>query len=197
MPDYRRAFVPGGTYFFTLCTHYRRPLFAEPRNLTLLRGAVRAVKKERPFELLAAVILPDHLHWLWSMPEGDADFSWRIGRIKVLFTRALKAEVGLADGVEAVGSAHPPSSRDRHRESDVWQRRFWEHTIRDHDDFNHHLNYIHYNPVKHGLVRCPHEWAASSFSRWVAQDAYEENWCCVCARRNDVKPYPDSFAVGE
>lgn len=184
MPNYRRAFVPGGTFFLTIVTHRRRPLFADEENVRRLRAATLTVMNERPFEIVASVVLPDHLHFMWTLPDGDSDFSARVGRIKVEFTKALRA------AGDAVGDAHPTSvSRAKHRESDVWQRRFWEHCVRDQEDFNEHLDYIHYNPVKHGLIDCPHAWGASSFGKWVASDHYAHDWCCACDGR--VVKVPD------
>jgi putative transposase len=109
--------------------------------------------------------------------------------MKVLFTRSL------IDGTLSVPSS---PSRRRHRESDVWQRRFWEHWVRDEDDFQNHLHYVHYNPVKHGLCACPHAWPASSFHRWVARKAYEPDWCCSCAAGPPAHaraPYPADLDV--
>ena len=183
MPEYRRAYVPGGTLFFTLVTHRRRPLFAELANVNRLRRAVAEVRAEMAFDLVATVVLPDHLHWMVTLPVGDADYSGRIGRIKRRFTQ-LVTEGGSADDRALT------LSRRGKRESGVWQRRFWEHVIRDQDDFNHHLDYIHFNPVKHGLARCPHAWATSSFHRWVAKGAYAADWCCACDAKAIVAPYP-------
>lgn len=201
MPEYRRAYRPGGTFFFTIVTHRRRPLFADVANIQRLRRAIGDVKNERPFDLTAAVILPDHLHFIWTLPTGDADYSGRIGRMKVLFTRSLAGTKweGLARSEGLVGSAHPTKSRRQHRESQVWQRRFWEHTIRDEKDFEHHLNYLHYNPVKYRLCKCPHQWDASSFSNWVARSAYELDWQCQCDSKLLAKAYPDALdeMVGE
>lgn len=186
MPQYRRARVEGGCFFLTLVTYKRRALFASAEAVGVVREALRAVQGERPFVVQAAVIMPDHLHFLWKLPTADGDFSKRVGRFKVEVTRALKA-----------GWARPTvsSSRERHRESAVWQRRFWEHTIRDEDDWRRHMDYIHYNPVHHGLVKCPHEWPFSSFSRWVERKGYEKNWCCRCRGAEIVAP--DFAAVGD
>ena len=108
------------------------------------------LRRERPVDVLAAVIMPDHIHFIWELPPDDHDFSKRVGRLKVLFTRSLPptADIRRAESL----------SRLAHREAAVWQRRFWEHTIRDEHDFRRHLDYIHYNPVKHGLATCPHSW---------------------------------------
>jgi putative transposase len=194
MPEYRRAYVPGGTFFFTVVTHQRRKLFADALNVQRLREAVSAVKVEWPFEVVAGVVLLDHLHFIWTLPPGDSDYSKRIGRMKALFTRGLAATKWeeLARGSEV-------DSRRRHGESDVWQRRFWEHTIADERDLEHHFNYLHYNPVKHGLCACPHEWEASSFQYWVKRQVYEPQWCCCCKGGVIKSPYPGELerTVGE
>ena len=179
MPNYRRAHAPGGAFFFTLVTHGRRPIFQTPERVGLFREATRRVKRERPFEIVGAVVLPDHVHFLWTLPPGDADFSRRIARIKMEFTRSL--------GARSSRTLGESSRRDR-RESDVWQRRFWEHTIRDERDFEQHLNYVHYNPVKHGHATCPHAWPFSSFCEWVHRGAYEAEWGCQCRRRDFKLP---------
>jgi putative transposase len=150
---YRRDFTPGGTYFFTVVTAERRPLLAEPMTVTLLRGAFRTVLTHHPFRIDAIVVLPDHLHTIWTLPEGDSDYSRRWNRIKSLFTAGCPAHL----------RSVPSATRISRREQAVWQRRFWEHRSRDDADFNHHVSYIHWNPVKHGLVQTPGEWAYSSF----------------------------------
>lgn len=183
MPEYRRIFVPGGTFFFTIVTQDRRPLFADESNVDLLRAAVRNEREHHPFTIISAVVLPDHLHIVWTMPDDDSDYSGRIGRIKVAFTKSL-------------GLHHPnqPATLQRGY-SGVWQPRFWEHWIRDQDDLNNHLDYIHYNPVKHGYARCPHEWVHSSFHQWVRSGGYVPTWCCSCDGRR-VEP-PDFGAIAE
>jgi putative transposase len=191
VPDYRRAYVPGGTFFLTFVTFERQRLLAEPYDIARLRRAIAAVKRERPFEIIAAAVMPDHIHFVWTLPPGDADFSSRAGRFKALFTRSLTASRTL--------EAATTRSRQRHRESNVWQRRFWEHVVRDERDLERHLDYIHYNPVKHGLVSCPHLWPHSSFMRWVRQGAYAANWCCGCAvPRGSVPDFSDIVdTIGE
>jgi putative transposase len=176
MPNYRRVYLPGGIYFLTLVTYCRRPLFKDPTNVELLRAATAQIKAKKPFEILAAVVLPDHIHFVWQLPRNDSNYSQRISRLKVLFTRAFKANHPLSNQVSA--------SRLKHRESDVWQRRFWEHTIKDETDLQQHLDYVHYNPVKHGLVSCPHLWEYSSFSKWVSQGKYAQNWGCICSGKS-------------
>jgi putative transposase len=180
MSDYRRYFVPGGNYFFTLVSYRRRPQFAHPGALERLREAVASVQREQPFRFLAAVVLPNHMHFLWTLPSGDADFSRRIGRMKVHFTRSC--------GERASSLVDRSPSRRSHRESDVWQRRFWEHSIDEEGELGAFLDYIHYNPVKHGLTSCPHAWPASSFSRWVALGLYEKSWGCCCDGRTASVP---------
>ena len=175
MSNYRRYFVPGGTYFFTITTYRRKPLFAVERNVQLLRQSVAMIKNEQPFVINAAVVLPDHLHFLWSLPPGDDQYSKRIGRIKVEFTKALRGSQYLPGNVTI--------SRRKHRERDVWQRRFWEHTIRDETDFERHFDYIHYNAVKHGLTTCPHRCTATSFHYWVAKNVLDVRWGCNCTGR--------------
>jgi putative transposase len=172
MPYYRRALVPGGTYFFTLVTENRAPLFEEAAARRILRGAIAECRVRHPFDLRAIVLLPDHLHLMLALPSDDADFSSRIALIKARFTHEFLA---------AGGTEQPRSdARHRKRRRGVWQRWFWEHAIRDQDDYNSHLNYIHYNPVKHGLVSCPHDWRYSSFHTHVRQGVYEQSWQCVC-----------------
>jgi len=189
MPNYRRAYVPGGTFFLTVVTHHRNSIFSEPENIQRLRNALKEVMREAPFQIPAAVVLPDHMHFLWCLPRGDRDYSRRVGRMKVLFTRSL----GHTVESYPVGSA----SRRKHRESEIWQRRFWEHTIADEEDFERHLDYIHYNPVKHGLVACAHLWPYSSFSRWVQAGYYNPEWGCCCDDRRPKPPADLDHEAGE
>jgi putative transposase len=163
---YRRARAEGGTYFFTVVTHRRRKFLCEPENVALLREAFRYVMEHHPFVIDAIVLLPDHLHSIWTLPEGDADFSTRWRLIKSTFTRAC------GEAYRDVVS----SSRRRKGEQAVWQRRFWEHQIRDKRDLIQHVEYIHYNPVKHGLVEAPRDWGYSSFHRYVRQGIYDQEW---------------------
>jgi putative transposase len=149
MPTYRRFYTPGATVFLTLVTYQRSPLFELVENVERLRRATRQTLLEMPFDVVAAVVLPDHIHFIWTLPPEDANYSKRVGRLKVLFTQSLRGQGNLSQTV--------CRSRQKHRESDVWQRRFWEHTIEDGTDLQRHLNYLHYNPVKHELVQCPHQ----------------------------------------
>ena len=206
MSQYLRFFQPGGTFFFTVVTHGRWPLFRHSNAIRFLGDVMRGVQEDSPFEMTAFVILPDHLHCMWTLPMGDFDFSSRWSRIKRKFTQAWlrhvgagKELVGTAQSTNPtkVGMAHPTlsASRVKHREKDVWQRRFWEHTIRDETDFRRHLDYIHFNPVKHGLVDCPHAWEHSSFLRWVKERFYAKDWQCVCRNRDANRPDFDKIAA--
>ena len=165
MPNYRRA-REGRTYFFTVVTHNRRPFLCSEENRTILRQIIEEVRLLKPFEIDAWVLLPDHLHCIWTLPEGDADYSKRWGLFKARFTKKAG---------QAMPAIKSPS-RLKHREGFVWQRRFWEHQIRDEKDFEAHCNYIHYNPVKHRYVSAPRDWAYSTFHRFVKQGAYSEDW---------------------
>jgi len=172
MPDYRRLFLPGGTYFFTVVTHHRRPIFYDDAARQCLRHAIREVQISHPFEMLAIALMPEHIHCIWRLPNKDFAFSIRWACIKKRFACAWIEHGGRALNVS--------SSRMKHRERGVWQKRFWEHAIRDHTDFINHINYIHYNPVKHALVKCPHQWPYSSFVRCVREGHYSEGWLCAC-----------------
>ena len=151
---YRRNRVPGGTCFFTL-TLADRSSRTLVEQIDALRWSLRKTKTERPFEIVAMVVLPDRSHAVWRLPEGDNAYSTRLPVFKGSFTRALKAR----------GAFIPRSSR---REPTVWARRFWEHTIRDDDDLRTHVDYVHYNPVKHGLAGRVSAWPYSTFHRDVA-----------------------------
>jgi len=164
---YRRAAIPGVTYFFTLVTEHRRPLFQTLSAVSAFDDAVAAVRARHNFEIEAQVILPDHLHTMWTLPDGDADFSMRWRLIKGRFTRSY---------VRTFGALPRSASRHRKQEQGIWQRRFWEHLVRDEKDFGAHLDYIHYNPVRHGLVAAPRDWPHSTFTKWVAQGTYEADW---------------------
>ena len=187
MPNYRRLYVPGATVFLTVVTHERRPLFQDPRNIERLRQAATTVMAEMPLAFEAAAVLHDHFHVLWTMPEGDTNYSKRMGRLKVEFTQRFRWAVPTLQSVCA--------SRRKHRESDVWQRRFMEHTIKDEQDFGDHLHYIHYNAVKHGYVTCPHAWPYSSFEKWIARGVYTRKWACACG--GAIWQPPDWRAIGE
>ena len=168
MPNYQRPRIGGGTYFLTVVTHRRRPFLTDPVARAQLRSALAAVRTRFPFDLAAIVLLPDHLHTLWTLPPGDTEYSVRVQRLKRVFTEAHL----VAGGAE--GDRSP--SRLRRQERGVWQRRFWEHSVRDADDFKRCLDYLHYNPVKHGLVGRVADYPWSSFSKWVRGGEYEPGW---------------------
>ena len=159
--DYRRCYQPGGHYFFTVVTEQRQPLLIE--HIDRLRTAFHHGMERYPFTIEAIVVLPDHLHTLWRLPDGDADFSTRWMVIKRKFSAGLKP------GITNASKLHK-------REKGIWQRRFWEHHIRDEQDWQAHIDYIHYNPVKHGYCATPAEWPYSSFQRSVQQGLYNANW---------------------
>jgi putative transposase len=163
MTTYRRNLVAGGTYFFTLNLADRR-LSLLIDNIELLRGAFRYARHRHPFTTEAIVILPDHLHALWTLPAGDSDFSTRWRLIKTTFSRGLPP-------TERVSA-----SRSYKHERCVWQRRFWEHTIRDNGDFARHVDYIHFNPVRHGYVERVQDWPFSSFHRAMRLGCYPPEW---------------------
>jgi len=168
MPNDRRN-RHGEYFFFTLVTQARMPIFAGRAARRLLSEAMRTTRRRRPWEMTAIVLLPDHLHMLWRMPEGDHDYSGRISALKRRFTRAYLLQGG--------PEAPVPAGQKLKRHRGVWQRKFWEHTIRDTKDFHMHLDYIHLNPVKHGLARRPRDWPWSSFRRYVKRGWYEADWC--------------------
>jgi len=160
MVRYRRNFVPGGTYFFTVTLSDRRS-FVLVHHIDVLRAAFRKTRAERPFAGDAIVVLPEHLHAILTLPDGDADFPSRWRRIKALFTHGSSAQLQL---------------KATHKgEFQLWQRRFWEHTIRDESDLIRHVDYILYDPVKHGLVRRAADWQHSSFHRYVSQGLLAED----------------------
>jgi REP-associated tyrosine transposase len=163
MPNYRRNRVPGGTFFFTVNLLDRRSDLLI-RHIAALRQAVRQVRTKSPFHIDAWVVLPDHMHCIWTLPEGDADFSGRWKAMKIQFSKSLPA-------IE-------PLSRTRalRGERGIWQRRFWEHTIRDDRDYAAHMDYIHFNPVKHGYATSAGAWPFSSFRRCVESGLYPQDW---------------------
>jgi putative transposase len=167
MPDYRRAYVPGGTYFFTVKTFQRQPILTEERCRIALRQAIVEVRAMFPFESIAWILLPDHLHTIWRLAESDANFSLRWSLIKQRVTRER------ADGT---GSVSINRSRQRRREGTIWQRRFWEHVIRDDTDLERHIDYIHYNPVKHVYVSRVIDWPYSTFHRYARLGMYHADW---------------------
>ena len=163
MPNYVRSFVPGGTFFFTVALLDRR-LDLLTANVSCLRTAFRDPRRRRPFTIEAIVVLPDHLHCIWTLPLGDADFPARWHDIKSRFAARI-----------SLGERLTPR-RVRKGERGIWQRRYWEHQVRDEGDFARHADYIHFNPIKHGWARQVEDWPYSSFRRFVQQGIYEPDW---------------------
>jgi putative transposase len=163
MTAYRRNFIPGGSFFFTVNLAERRSrLLTE--NIGALRAAFRETKAKHPFSIEAIVVLPDHLHAIWSMPDGDGDFATRWRLIKSRFSHALPQGEPIS------------ASRRSKGERGIWQRRYWEHTLRDENDFARHADYIHFNPVKHGHAARVADWPFSSFHRMTKLGVYPADW---------------------
>jgi len=161
--NYRRNFIPGGSYFFTVNLADRRSrLLTE--NIGLLRSAFRYARERHAFTIDAIVVLPGHLHTIWSLPEGDCDFALRWRLIKSAFSRELPP------------GEHVSESRAAKGERGIWQRRYWEHTLRDERDLERHIDYIHFNPVKHGHVTEVGDWPYTSFHRMVRLGICPEDW---------------------
>jgi putative transposase len=179
---YRRARVPGGTYFFTVNLADRsRRLLTE--RIESLREAVRQVKCRHPFQSVAWVVLPDHMHAVWTLPPGDADYSTRWSLIKAAFSRALPREEDIRP------------SRLRKGERGVWQQRFWEHLVRDSDDLQRHIDYVHFNPVKHGHAARASDWPSSSIHRYIHQGALALDWASEVDRRGIRRSGEDNRAA--
>ena len=150
MPEYRRVFLKGGIFFITIVTYNRIPLFLNSKARRFLHKAWVDVAGRFPFTTDAICLLPDHIHVLMRLPDGDEDYPMRIREIKRLFTKDYLGDIG--------PGAPRNESRQKKNEAAIWQRRYWEHVIRDENDLRHHMDYIHYNPVKHGLVHSVVEW---------------------------------------
>ena len=165
MARFRRVFTPGATWFFTVAAARRRHLLTDLRVISAFGTAMREARQTLPFSMPAWVILPDHLHVIWTLPENDTDYPRRWSIIK----RRTSQLAGL-----------PPMARTcsmvARRESGLWQRRYWEHLIRDTDDLYRHIDYIHFNPVKHGHVDAPASWPYSSFARHHRTGTYPPDW---------------------
>ena len=171
MPDYRRAWQPGGTYFFTVNLLRRQGNDLLTRNIHLLREAVRMVRQRHPFIIHGWVVLPEHLHCVIELPLHDADFATRWRLIKIAFSKAMplteqRSPVRISRG-----------------ERGIWQRRYWEHLIRDDADFRAHMDYVHINPLRHGLVKRVGDWPYSTFHRLVEKGFYQANWVGGCEDR--------------
>jgi putative transposase len=163
MPNYRRAFVPNGCWFFTHNLHNRQETLLID-NIAALRSAFRQTQKKYPFTVEAIVVLPEHMHAVWKLPPDDADFATRWRLIKTRFTKSLPKR-----------EARSPIRKAR-GERGIWQRRFWEHLIRDDRDYARHIEYCYINPIKHGLVRRVQDWPHSSFHRDVSHGLFPTDW---------------------
>jgi putative transposase len=168
MANYRRARAPGGTFFFTVVTYRRRPLFDRPESRDMLREVVREVRRRHPFTIDAWVLLPEHMHCIWTLPGEGSDFSMRWSLIKSGFSKRAKSLYHVDEWMN--------DSRQKHRETTIWQRRFWEHQIRDEEEYRVYMDYTYFNPVKHGLVKRVVDWPFSTFHRYVRLGVYPESW---------------------
>lgn len=154
--DYRRIWQPGGCYFFTVVTHQRQTLLTQKEYIQYLREAFQHIRKKYPFKIDAIVVLPDHLHCIWTLPPNDADYATRWRLIKHFVTCKI--------------------NKDRVNKIRVWQKRYWEHCLLNERDWQKHMDYIHYNPVKHKYVTSVMEWPYSSFFKAVEKGLYAKSW---------------------
>jgi len=168
MSNYRRPHLQGGTYFITQVTYQRQGWLCGEMERKSLREAIEKVRKKYPFRIDAFVLLPDHFHGLFTLPPHDSDLSVRLRLIKTYVTKECSHQLGIDRKISV--------SRQKRSESNLWQRRFWEHLIRDESDFSQHCDYIHYNPVRHGLCRNPQDWQFSSIHRFVTEEIYPPDW---------------------
>ena len=169
MTDYRRVKYEGGYYFFTVVTHGRRDFLTEENARLCLRQSINITKEKSYFDVIAFCLLPNHLHCIWKLPEGDSDYSLRWSRIKSGFTR-LYLKNGGKESRQCL-------SRIAKRRRGIWQRRFWEHQIRDETDLQNHVDYIHYNPLKHELVEKVEDWPWSTYHRYIKEHKYtKDRW---------------------
>ena len=164
MRTYQRLRIEGGCYFFTVNLAQRHGNDLLVHHIDDLREALRTTIRDHPFSIDAMVVLPDHLHCIWQLPPGDDDYSKRWRLIKARFSRCINRGEKIS------------ASRERKGERGIWQRRYREHAIRDEQDYQRQVDYIHYNPIKHGYVQASHEWPHSSFARWVKRGMYPKNW---------------------
>jgi len=164
--QYRRVYIKGACYFFTLVTEKRQAIFSGEKQINLLRESFKKVMQKYPFKIDAIVLLPDHLHCIWTLPENDHDYSTRWRLIKTGFSKH-HAEFHKLQANQA---------RQRKNQQAIWQHRFWEHTIRNEQDYQNHIDYIHYNPVKHGYVNQASAWPYSSLQQYIKNGLIPENW---------------------
>lgn len=163
---YQRNYTKGATYFFTVVTFRRYPILTQPQSIKNLRQAIKSEMQRRPFQIDAIIILPDHIHTIWTLPPEESDYSTRWKNIKSTFTKTYPTK----DHIKPLGS------RKQKKEQVIWQRRFWEHRIRNEQDFENHINYIHYNPVKHSIVQNPTDWPYSSIHAYIKKGTLSPDW---------------------
>jgi len=168
MSNYRRKYTKGGTYFFTIVMYRRQKILCDDVIRTTLRNAIKITRQTHSFEIDAWVLMPDHLHCIWTLPAGDSNFTTRWAMIKRLVTKQCAVIYQRNQWLNR--------SKLKRKESTLWQRRFWEHQIRDERDYQEHFDYIHFNPVHHGYVLAVNDWEFSSFHRYVRDGIYPENW---------------------
>lgn len=164
MPNYRRIWQEGGIYFFTITLRDRDNNDLLIRHIDLVKQSIQQTKTKYPFRIHSWVVLPDHMHCMIELPHGDADFALRIRLIKRNFSHALPS------------AERPQLRRPNRGELGIWQQRYWEHLIRDESDYHLHMNYVHFNPVKHGLVTNVADWPHSTFHSWSKSQTPIENW---------------------
>lgn len=174
--DYRRLWRSGGTYFFTINLQQRKNNDLLVRHIDLLRNSVASVRKHHLFKIHGWVVLPDHMHCIIELPEGDTNFAIRWQLIKLIFSKGIPRD------------EYRSAVQIKRSERGIWQRRYWEHLIRDQQDFNAHMDYIHVNPLKHGLVQRVSDWPYSTFHRYVNQGIYPLNWA---GGKEDTLQYHD------
>jgi len=162
MVNYRRSKTPGALYFFTVTLRNRQSNLLIT-HINDLRHAMKTVQIQHPYKIEAIAILPDHLHTIWQLPKNDNNYSLRWQRIKGIFTRRI-----IKKGMKI--------AKNHRGEYPIWQRRFWEHTIRNENDFENHVNYIHHNPIKHGLVKKVKDWPYSSLHKYIREGLLPPGW---------------------
>ena len=165
MANYRRDKTPGGWYFLTLVTYQRKPIFADSNSVLLFKKVLMQIKENDPFNIIAIVILPEHIHMIIQLPDEDSHYSRKIAKIKREFGKEF-LEINPHE-------VHLTESNLNRKERGIWQRRFWEHKIRNQDDLKKHIDYIHINPVKHGDVQKIADWKWSSFLKFVRNGYYQ------------------------
>ena len=168
MSRYRRQQAPGSKWFFTVVTYKRRTFLCDEKVRNALRCSINKVQTRYPFKIEAWVLLPDHFHCIWTLPDQDTNFQLRMSLLKRYVTQSCASFLHQ-------DSLNTPSGRKR-KESTIWQRRYWEHQLQTEKDFRNHMDYIHYNPVKHELCQSPAEWPYSTIHRLTKEGIYPQDW---------------------